>query len=193
MNPVLIRELITGLAVGLGLHFYFAILRKRSRLHAKRDEITGDIILRCSSVVVWTMGAVAVVGGGGMLALAILIPPPNPGGIFIPLGIGAFFLLVGGGTCLLAIWRQTRIGVEGVTSEYMFSSPQFFPWEEVTKVRFFNGEFSIHGPGRKKAPFHVILFTGVREAVPLIIEHLPKRVQAEGQKAIKRLIRATQA
>jgi hypothetical protein len=192
MDPVVVREVATGIGVGVALHFFFATLRKRARLRAKRDEITGDIILRCSNIVPWTMGAVAVVGTSGMLALSFLVPFPNAAaGIFIFLGIGAFFLLGGGGMCLWSIRRQTRIGVEGVTSEYVFASPQFFPWEEVTKVRFSGGEFWIHGPGRKKAFFHVIMFTGVRDAVPLVIEHLPQHVQTEYRKAIKGLIRAT--
>jgi Bacterial PH domain len=172
MELVLKGALLAG-----GLAVFFVLLRAGANRPAKRDPETGELVLQNSSVLVWSMGIIAVAGPVLMAVLSFVIPFQNTAQVFVPIGLGAFFLLLGGLMCLWAIRRRTRVGERGLTSEYVFARPRFLPWEEVVKVSFANGqEFWVHGSGRQKAMLHV-WFVGVKEAVPLLRQHLPEEVR----------------
>jgi hypothetical protein len=189
MNP----GLSGGLAAA-GVVLFLAILRSISNRPAKRDATTGDLVLQSSSVLVWTMGIIAVVAPVGLAILSAIFPFKNEREVFIPIVMGGFFLLVGGLTCFWAIRRRTRINERGMTSEYMLAKPQFLSWNEVASVSFANGqEFWVRGANGNKALVHVMLFTGVKDAAPFVVAHLPERVRAECHKTIDRFIRATGA
>lgn len=176
----------------LGVILLFAILRSRAGRPAKRDHATGDVVLQYSRIVVWTTGLSAVIGSVGMVILPFVLPPKNVGEALIALGIGAFFLLVGGGMCIWTARRRVCVGVRGVQAEYPFTQPRFLPWEEVTRVRYLNGEFWVYGRGRAKVLVPAnFFFVGVGEAVPLILTHLPDQVQRECRVAIRRLIKVS--
>src|SRR5262249_43545180 len=148
---------------------------------------TGDLVLQCGSIIVWTMGIIAVGGPVGMAILSFIVPFKNEREVFIPIGLGAFFLLLCGLMCIWAIRRRTRISARRLVSEYMLARPQFLPWEDVTKVSFANGQdFWVHGTDAKKALLQVMLFTGVRDAVPILLAHLPEEVQVECSETIER-------
>jgi hypothetical protein len=156
---------------------FFLLLRSAAGRPPKRDPQTGDLVLQCSPVLVWTMGVLAVGGPLAMAVLSFVIPFRNEREVFAPVGIGAFFLLLGGGMCLWAVRRRTRVGEHGLTSEYVFLAKRFLPWEDVERLSFDSGmEFWVHGPKRHKAMLHV-WFTGVHEAVPLLDEHLPEKAR----------------
>lgn len=91
-----------------------------------------------------------------------------------------------------ALRRRTRVGPAGLTSEYMFAGPRFLAWRDVTKVSFSSGqEFWLHGP-KGKAMLHV-WFRGVKEAVPLLEQHLPEEVRRKHQGTIDRFAAAVGA
>lgn len=187
----------TGLSSALavaGVFLFFAIVRGSTNRPAQRDAATGDLVLQCSGIFVWTMGLGAVGGPVSMAILTFFFPFKNEREVFIPIGLGAFFLVLGGLMCFWAIRRRTRISGRGLTSEYMLARPQFLPWEEVIEVSFANGqEFWVHGADGKKAMFQVFFFRGVKEAVPLLLAHLPQEVQDEYHETIDRFICATGA
>ena len=166
--------LSSGLAV-VGVMVCLALLGWGARRPARRDPKTGELILQCGPGVLWLTGGIAVLGPLGSAALAFLIPFKNDTQVFVPIGLGAFFLLIGGPMSLWAVRRRTRIGETGLTSEGVFGGRRFLAWEDVQKVTFASGqEFWVRGP-KHKAMLHV-WFIGLREAVPLLRKHLPAQV-----------------
>ncbi len=173
-------ELILKNALIIGSIFvFFALLRAGAKRPAQRDPETGELILQCAGPLVWTMGVIAVGGPLSMGVLSFIIPFQNTAQVFVPFVLGGFFLLLGGLMCLWALRRRTRIGERGLTSEYIFTQPRFLPWNEVTALNFSSGqELWVIGASRQKAMLHV-WYVGIREAVPLLREHLPPPVQQE--------------
>lgn len=166
---------ISGGLAAVGVCVCLALLSLGARRPAKRDPKTGELVLQCNPGVVWLTGGIAVLGPLGSAALSFLIPFKNDTQMFVPIGLGGFFLLLGGLMCFWALRRRTRVGEQGLTSEYMFSGPRFLAWEDVQTVSFASGqEFWVKG-AKRKAMLHV-WFGGVREAVPLLREHLPPEV-----------------
>jgi hypothetical protein len=160
-----------------GVLVFFALLRLGANRPARRDPGTGELVLQCGSGLVWSMGLIAVAGPLFMGVLSFIIPFRNTAQVFVPFALGGFFLLLGGLMCLWALRRRTRVGQRGLTSEYMFAKPRFLLWAEVEWVSFSSGqEFWVHGSGRQKAMLHV-WFVGVRDAVPLLRQHLPEAVR----------------
>ena len=170
--------LTAGLAVA-GVAVFLALMRAGAARPAPRDPATGDLVLQCGRGLVWAMVVMAVGGPLFAAALSLVIPSRNEWDVFVPIGLGAFWLLIGGPMAWWAIRRRTRVGASGLTSEYMFASPRFLPWDRVTRVTFASGqEFWVHGDRREQAMLHV-WFGGVRDAVPLLRAHLPGEVRAK--------------
>jgi len=166
---------LSGGLAAVGVLVCLALLGLGARRPAKRDPKTGELVLQCNPGVIWLTGGIAVLGPLGMAVLSFVIPFKNDSQMFVPIGLGAFFLLIGGPMCLWAIRRRTRVGEKGLTCELVFGGRRFLAWEEVKKVSFASGqEFWVVGP-KHKAMLHV-WFGGVREAVPLLREHLPPAV-----------------
>jgi hypothetical protein len=168
-----------------GVLVFFAVLRGAARRPPQRDPRTGELVLQCSPVLAWSMGAIAVGGPLSMAVLSFVIPFRNPREVWAPVGLGLFFLLLGGVMCLWAMRRRTRVGERGLTSEYVFARSRFLPWEEVERISFSSGqELWAHGRGQK-AMLHV-WFVGIREAVPLLEEHLPRAVRTKDAATLER-------
>jgi hypothetical protein len=160
-----------------GVLVFFALLRAGANRPARHDPETGELVLQCSSGLAWTMGIIAVGGPLFMAVLSFIIPFKNTAQVFVPVVLGAFFLLLGGLLCLWALRRRTRISERGLTSEYVFARPRFLPWVDVTKVSFASGqEFWVRGARGQKAMLHV-WFVGAKEAVPLLRKYLPEAVR----------------
>src|SRR5262249_1099829 len=100
----------------------FELARRNAHRAALRDPETGDLILQFGPVLVWTMAAIAVIGPVGMLVLSFVIPFRNEREVFVPFGLGLFFLLLGGGLWLYLSRRRTRVSITGLTSEYVFAA-----------------------------------------------------------------------
>jgi hypothetical protein len=176
-----------------GVLAFFALLRAGANRPAKREAKTGEIVLQCGPVLVWTMGCIAVGGPVLMGVLSFIIPFKNEVQVFVPIVLGAFFLLLGGLLCLWVLRRRTRVSERGLTSEYLLAAPRFLPWGEVTKIDFANGqELWVRGPGRQKAMLHV-WFSGVKEVVPLLRAHLPEPVREKHQAVLDRFAGAVGA
>lgn len=174
-----------NIIVVMGILAFFLLLRSAASRPAFRDPVSGDLVLQCSPILGWTMGAIAVGGPIGMGILSLIIPFAYPEQAFVPVGIGAFFLLLGGGMCLWAVCRRTRISRDGLLSEYALFKPQFLPWNEVEKVDFASGqEFWVRGKGGKKAMLFV-WFVGIAEVVPLLRQYLPKTVELKYRSTIE--------
>jgi hypothetical protein len=168
---ILKSALLAGSVAG-----FFLLLRAGSRRPAVRDASTGDLVLQCSGFLAWSMGLIAVGGPFFVGLVSFIIPFRTENDVFAMIGIGAFFLFLGGMMCAWAMMRRTRIGEQGLTSEYVFAQSQYLPWGEVTSVSFESGqEFWVHGIRGQKAMLY-IWFVGVKEAVPLLREHLPETV-----------------
>lgn len=183
----MLGQAISSALIVAGVVFCLSLLRLSANRPAKRDPETGELVLQCSPALAWIMALFAVGGAISMGLLSLVIPFAYPAQVFVPIGIGAFFLLLGGGMCLWAMMRRTRVGERGLTSEYVFYKPRFLAWEDVRKVSFASGqEFWVHGPGWHKAMLHV-WFVGIKEAIPLLYDHLPEEVQKKGGTALARL------
>jgi len=120
--------------------------------------------------------SIAVLGSIGAGVMGFVLPPTNETQLIAVIAFGGFFLLLGGLMCFWALRRRTRISEKGLTSEYMFSGPRFLAWEDVEKLSFASGqEFWVKG-AKRKAMLHV-WYVGLRDAVPLLREHLPEAVR----------------
>lgn len=178
----------------VGVMIFFLLVRSGANRPALRDAATGDLVLQCNGVLTWTMGVIALVGPLGMAILSFVIPFKNEREVYVPVAIGAFFLLLGGGLCLWCLRRRTRIGDRGVTSEYVFAKPRFLAWDDVVKVSMSGGqEFVLHGRDRRKTVVYVLFFTGVAEGVSRLVPNLPKSVRKECRADIDRLVKAAGA
>lgn len=181
----MVGGLVSGLVVAVVVVF-IGLLRAGAQRPAKRDANTGDLVLQCGPVLAWVMGTIAVGGPLCMGLLSLVIPFEHRTQVFVPLALGAFFLLLGGMMCLWALKRRTRLGERGLTSEYVFSGPRFLPWNEVKKIDFASGqELWIRGAAGQKAMLH-LWFIGSKEAVPLLRAHLPEEVQQKYKAVLER-------
>jgi hypothetical protein len=179
MDLILKNALVVG-----GVLLFFALLRTGANRPARRDPTTGELVLQFGKGLTWSMGAIAVGGPLLMAVLSFIMPFENTAQVFVPLVLGAFFLLLGGLLCLWALRRRTRIGERGLMSEYVFAKPRFLPWTDVVKVSFAGGqEFWVQGAGRQKAMLHV-WFAGVKEAVPLLRQYLPDAVRQKDESSL---------
>src|SRR5262245_24856115 len=124
----------------------FALLRAGANRPARRDPTTGELVLQCGNGLAWSMGTIAVAGPLAMGVLSFIIPFRNTAQVFVPIVLGAFFLLLGGLLCFWALRRRTRINDKGLTSEYVFAKPRFLAWSDVESVSFASGqEFWVRG------------------------------------------------
>jgi hypothetical protein len=172
-----------GLFIGIGVALFLGLLRAAASRPAPRDPETGDLVLQCSPTLVWTLGLLAAGGPILMGFLSMIIPFEHPNQVFVPIGVGAFFLLLGGSMCLWAIYRRTRVGEDGLTSEYVLFAQQFLRWDEVQSVDFTSGvELWVRGPRGRKAML-MTWFVGVHEAVPYLRRCLPEGVK--GRSAVE--------
>lgn len=126
--------------VAVGVLLVLGLLRTAANRPTQRDILSGDLVLQPSSMLVWTMGIIAVGAPVAIAVLQFIYPVKNEREGFAVIGMVAFFLLVGGLVWFWAIRRRTRLNVRGLTSEYMLASPRFLAWEDVTKVSFSNGQ-----------------------------------------------------
>src|SRR5436305_423809 len=142
----MVRILLQNALVVGGVLFFFLLLRAAANRPARRDPATGELVLRFSPFLVWSMGAIAVGGPVGMGILSFVIPFKSENQVFVPILIGLSFLLLGGLLCLYTLRRRTRLSERGLTSEYLLARPRFLAWEHVVQVNFSSGqEFLLHG------------------------------------------------
>ena len=165
MNP----GLSGGLAAA-GVVLFLAILRSLSNRPAKRDAATGDLVLQSSSVLVWTMGIIAVGAPVGLAILSVIFPFKNQREVFIPIVMGGFSrrrradFAFGRSRC------RTRCGASeprpDLRNTMLAKTTISFVEDDVASVSFANGqEFWVRGAnGDKAALVHVMLFTGVQDA-----------------------------
>src|ERR1700677_4842305 len=172
MERNMIQGAITGLVVGLLL----VLLQSAAKRPATRDPVTGDLVLQLTPVLTWMMGGIAIGGPIFILVLSMIVRFKNPNEVYIPIAIGAFFLVVGGLTCLWGLRRRTRLGKDGLTSEYMIGRSQFLEWSDVIKLTRSGPELWLRGATGNKALL-MLWFSGIAEAVLLLKEHRPESVQ----------------
>src|SRR5262245_33254025 len=132
---MLIKSLQTAIVVYVLLAF-FNLVRTSARAPALRDPQTGELVLQFSKFLIWTMGAIAVLGPLAMLILSFVIPFRNEREVYVPIVMGLFFGLLGGTLYLYLSRRRTRVSRTGLTSEYVFRGPAHMAWEEVEKIKF---------------------------------------------------------
>src|SRR5262245_9675105 len=97
-----------GLVVA-GVLVFFALLAAGANRPPRRDPASGARVLQRGGGLVWS---VAIIGVGWPLLMAVLsfiIPFKNTAQVFVPFGLGAFFLLLRGLLCLWAMRRRTRV------------------------------------------------------------------------------------
>jgi hypothetical protein len=167
------------------LFIFFMLVRVSARAPALRDPQTGELVLRFPTFLIWTMGAIAVLGPLALVILSFIIPFSDESQVLVPIVLGLFFGLLGGGMFLYLWRRRTRVSKSGLTSEYVFSRPAHMAWEEVEKIKFSLNQqelFLYDGRGRK-AQLHVWL-VGVKEAAPLLRECLPEAMRREHEKPL---------
>jgi hypothetical protein len=182
---MLIKSLQTAIVVYILLAF-FNLVRTSARAPALRDPQTGDLVLQFSKFLIWTMGAIAVLGPLAMVILSFVIPFRNEREVYVPIVLGLFFGLLGGALYLYLSRRRIRLSRTGLTSEYVFRGPAHMAWEEVETIKFAlnKQELFLYDRDGKKARIHVWL-VGVKEAVPLLRECLPEAVQRDNQKPLE--------
>lgn len=172
----MLPQVVSGVLVAGSVALVLGLLRASAQQPACRDPETGDLVLKCGRGFVVMM---LVIAGGGPVSMALLslvIPFAYPAQAFVPVGIGAFFLAIGGPLALWGVKRGTRLSEDGITSYFVMSSPRFLAWEDVKKVSFASGqEFWLVGTKGDKAMIHV-WFVGAAEAVPELWERLPEKV-----------------
>jgi hypothetical protein len=182
---MLIRSLQVAIIVYVLLAF-FNLIRASARAPALRDPQTGELVLQFPTFLVWTMGAIAVLGPLAMVILSFIIPFKTENEVYIPIVMGLFFGLLGGALFLFLSRRRTRVSKTGLTSEYVFRSPAHMAWEEVETIKFTinKQELFIYDRQGRKARLHV-WHVGVKEAVPLLRECLPQAVQRNNQEPLE--------
>lgn len=188
-----IRSLQTAIMLYVILLF-FDLVRKSARAPAVRDPQTGDVVLQWSKFLIWTMGAIAVLGPLAMVVLSFVIPFRSEGEVLVPIIMGLFFGLLGGVLYLYLARRRTRLSRTGLTMEYVFRSPAHIPWEEVETIKFSinNQELFLYGRNGRRAQIHIWM-VGVRESAQLLRDCLPEVVQREHQEPLARYYKVIQA
>jgi hypothetical protein len=176
------------------LFFFFGLVRWSARAPAMHDPQTGELVLQFSKFLVWTVGAIAVLGPLAMVVLSFIVPFENEQQIFVPIVMGLFFGLFGGAMYLYLSRRRTRLSTTGLTMEYVFRGPAHMAWEDVEKIKFAlnKQELFIYDRGGRRAQLHVWL-VGVKEAAPLLRERLPEAVQRDHQQHLERFYRVVGA
>jgi hypothetical protein len=190
---LLIRSLQAAIMVYV-IVVFFNLVRRSARAPALRDPQTGELVLQFSKFLIWTMGAIAVLGPLAMVILSFIIGFRSEREVYVPIVLGLFFGLLGGAMYLYLSRRRTRLSRAGLTSEYVFRGPAHMAWEEVQKIKFASNQqdlflYDTHG---RKARLHVWL-VGVKEAVPLLRECLPEAVQRDHQKPLESFYKVVRA
>jgi hypothetical protein len=98
---------------------------------AKRDSVTGELILRSSSVIL-TICWLGALGIPAVILIVCLIDPPPPHEWWAPWATGALYLAIGG----MGIVGQERVYVsaERVRKEGPFFRRRTASWREVVSV-----------------------------------------------------------
>jgi hypothetical protein len=176
------------------LFVFFNLVRMRARAPALRDPQTGELVLQFSKFLIWTVGAIAVLGPLAMVVLSFIIPFDSEAQVFVPIVLGLFFGLLDGAMYLYLARRRTRLSGTGLTSEYVFRGPAHMAWEEVEKIKFSlnQQELFLYDRNGRKAQLHVWL-VGVKEAVPVLRERLPEAVLRDNQKPLERFFKVVGA
>jgi hypothetical protein len=190
---MLVAKILQAVLFAAALGAFFDLARRSARRPATRDPLTGELVLQFGPFLIWTMGGIAVLGPLGMAILSFVIPFKNEREVYIPIALGLFFLLLGGFLFVYLSRRRTRVSKDGLTSEYLFARPAHMAWDEVERVKLSgNQELFLYDRDGRRVWFHIFL-VGVKEAVPLLREHLPAAVQRSNEETLKRFATAAGA
>jgi hypothetical protein len=171
---------VYAIVAALVVRSIFAVLRTylpRRHPPVIVDLPVDELILRPSKALIWVWGAFAMLAPLGVVVTFFTWPCTGTNEVLVRAGLAVFLALLFGLASLRAGRRCTRMDDHGLTSEYVFAKPGFFPWEDVVKVtRLGSHEFLLHGRDGGKALLDS-WFVGAGSAMSMLKRHLPKEVR----------------
>ncbi|MDP6543752.1 MAG: DUF2695 domain-containing protein [Phycisphaerae bacterium] len=176
-------ELIWKIAlIVLPIVLFLVLLRMLAKQRAMRDATTDELVLHFRPGAIWLSGIMGIALPLSASVLLCIFPAANNRAEYVWIMLAGLPLLVFGPFSLHFAYEQLGICARGVTWKHVFGKTLFLPWEDIVKVRFvrnFRGmpqTFWFFAGDRRKGELPMV-FRGVKDAVPLLLEHLPIPVQ----------------
>lgn len=166
-----------GGVIGVVVAILFTLVLQSSKRPVVRDPTSGELVLRFNPILTVIMAVIGAVGPLGMVALSFVVTFKTPNERYIPVGIGLFFLLLGGGLAVYFYKTVVRVNHHGLVATGVFGSSRAISWLEVVRVRFGTDmTFSLITAAKKKVQVHFFM-KGMTEFTKMIDAYLPEEAK----------------
>jgi hypothetical protein len=177
----------TGGLIGLVVAILFMLLVQGAKRPVARDPTSGELVLRFNPILTAIMAVIGAVGPVGMVALSFVVKFKTPNERYIPVGIGLFFLLLGGGLAAYFYKTVVRVNHEGLVANGLFGLSRAISWQEVVRARFGTDmTFSLITAAKKKVQVHFFM-KGMSEFSKMIEEYLPDEAKEASHADLEKL------
>jgi hypothetical protein len=162
------------------------LLLQSAKRPAKRDPETGDLVLQFGAILPVIMGTIAVGAPIGLAILAMFVGFKNPNERYIPMVMGAGFLLLGGGPLPYLLKTRIRVGADGLVYQGVFGQPRTMAWPEIVRVQFkSDGSLTLISAAKKRIQVQPLM-VGIGEFAEILDEHLPEAAWGASVKDLDR-------
>ena len=166
----------TGGLIGVVVAVLFMLVLQSAKRPVARDPILTAI-----------MAVIGVAGPLGMIALSFVVTFKTPNERYIPIGIGLFFFLLGGGMAAYLYKTLVRVNQEGLVAEGLFGSPRAISWQEVVRVRYGTDmTLSLMTATKKKVQVHFFM-NGISDFAKMIEAFLPEEARKASRNDLEKL------
>jgi hypothetical protein len=177
----------TGGLIGAVVAILFMLVLRSSKQPVGPDPVTGELVLRFNRVLTAMMAAIGVAGPVGMIVLSFLVSFKTPNERYIPVVIGLFFFLLGGGLAVYFHKTLVRVNHVGLVARGLFGSPRTISWQEVVRARFGTDmTFSLITATKKKIQVHFFM-KGMSEFAKMVEAFLPEEAREASQADLEKL------
>jgi hypothetical protein len=127
---------VASAVAGGSVFLFLYLLLQSAKRPAMRDPQTGELILRFGWFLPAFMGLLAVGAPIGLVILSMVVGFKHPNEKYIPIVMGAAFLLLGGAPLPYLLKARVRVSQEGLESEAPLCRHRRVAWHDVVRVRF---------------------------------------------------------
>jgi hypothetical protein len=177
-----VRPAVVGVAVGL----FFYLLLQSAKRPAMRDPKTGVLVLQFGRILPIIMGSIAVGAPIGLVILSFVVGFKTPNEKFIPIGMGAAFLLLGGGMLPYLLKARVRVSDEGLEGEAPLMRVRKIAWPEVARVRFCSdGSLTLISRDNTRVKIQPFM-VGISEFAGILEQRLPQEARQASQRDLEK-------